>query len=204
MKAELQKKLLVKYPEFFAHTKKKIYVGEKSMKEEVRELLKQKEIIEPIQFGFECGDGWYMLLDELMGNIQWHLKNENRNLDNKFKYQWMWTLQAYLRRKHYKIKNLKDLSEWIYDKSPRKKHDPIIINVTQIKEKFGGLCFYYNGGDDSIDGMVYLAQSMSYKICEHCGTTINVGKTKGWVYTCCKSCYDKNPRAKNLEWISNK
>ena len=69
MKTELQKQLLAKYPEFFAHTRKKIYIGEKPMEKEIKELLAQKDIIEPIQFGFEWGDGWFMLLDELMGNI---------------------------------------------------------------------------------------------------------------------------------------
>ena len=65
------------------------------------------------------------------------------------------------------------------------------VNVTQIKEKFGGLCFYYNGGDDVIHGMVWLAESMSYKICETCGTTENVHQTKGWIYTICDKCENK-------------
>ncbi|MFA5153709.1 MAG: hypothetical protein WC554_14205 [Clostridia bacterium] len=203
MKTELQKQLLTKYPEFFSHTKKKIYVGEKSMKEEVGELLAQKEIVEPIQFGFEIGDGWYTLLDELMGNIKWHLENENRNLANKFKYKWMWTLQAYIRRKHYKKEKLKALAEWIYEHAPRQKFEPIIVSVTQIKEKFGELCFYYYGGDDTISGMVYLTQSLSNHICEYCGTTINVGKTRGWLSTICKNCHAKIENRKNLTWIPN-
>jgi hypothetical protein len=199
MKAELQQKLLEKYPEFF-QVDRKIYTGEKPLKEEINELLNQKEIVIPIQFGFECGDGWYMLLDTLMGNIQWHLENANRNRANEFRYKWMWALQAYLRRKHYKKKKLKALSEYIYDNAPRKKQDPITVTVTQIKEKFGGLCFYYFGGDAEISGMVHLIESMSYRTCETCGTTQGVGQTKGWIYTCCKDCYDKNERAQRLVW----
>jgi hypothetical protein len=199
MKAELQKQLLVKYPEFFT-SKKKIYTGdstEQILKDTI-ELLNQKEIVEPIQFGFECGDGWYMLLDELMDEIQNHLENENRSRANEFKFRWIWKLQAYLRRKRLTV-----LAEWLYDNAPRKKPNPLTVSVTQIKEKFGGLCFYYNGGDDDIYGMTRLAESLSYKICEHCGTTINVGKTQGWIYVCCKSCHNANPRAKNLTWIPN-
>ena len=202
MKTELQQKLLNKYPEFFQR-ELPIYTGGDSTKqvlEDTVKLLNQKEIVLPIQFGFECGDGWYMLLDELMAEIKNHILNENRNRANEFQYQWMWTLQSYIHRKYYKNKKLKALSAWIYEKAPRKKQDPITVTVTQIKEKFGGLCFYYNGGDDDIFGMTRLAESLSYKICESCGTTLNVGQTNGWIYTCCWDCLNKNERAKDLTW----
>ena len=200
MKNELQRKLLDKYPEFFSHTKKKIYDGEKPIIEEVTELINQKEIIEPIQFGIECEDGWYMLLDTLMGEIRNHLENKNRNLVNKFKYNWMWTFQAFLHRKYHKKTKLKALAEWIYKNAPRKKHDLITVNITQIKEKFSGLCVYYNGGDNEIDAIVRLAESMSYNICEFCGTTTNIGRTEGWLSTCCWDCLEKNERLKGLVW----
>ena len=199
MKTELQQKLLAKYPQFFTKDVK-IYTGEKPIHQEIGELLNQKEMVLPIQFGFECGDGWYVILDTLMDNIQWHLENENGRRKNEFKYKWMWNFQSYLHRKHYKKKKLKALSEWIYDKAPRKKLVPLTISVTQIKEKFSGLCFYYHGGDDTISGMIHLAESMSYKTCEYCGTTKNVGRTKGWLVTCCWNCVDKNERLKNLVW----
>jgi hypothetical protein len=198
MKTELQEKLLAKYPEFFT-TNRKIYTGQNTA-DVVEELLKQKEIVLPIQFGFECGDGWYVILDTLMDNIQWHLKNINDTRANEFKYQWLWNTQAYFRRKHYKNKKLLAFAEWLYEKAPRKKQEPITLSVTQIKEKFGGLCFYYSGGDKIIDGMVDYAQSLSYRTCEHCGTTNNVGRTRGWVYTCCWDCLNKNERAQKLKW----
>jgi hypothetical protein len=77
------------------------------------------------------------------------------------------------------------------------------VVATQVKEKFGGLSFYYSGGDDIIDGMVWLAESMSYDICEFCGSTIDIGQTKGWIYTICKECYDNSTedRIKNLKWM---
>lgn len=64
------------------------------------------------------------------------------------------------------------------------------VLVTQIKEKFGTLRFYYEGGDDFADGVVSLAENLSSKICETCG---NKGKTKGssWLKTTCDIC-DKN------------
>jgi hypothetical protein len=139
MNQKLQNTLLTKYPEFFEYLKG--YSGP----------------IIPIQFGFEVGDGWYWLLDNLMENIQNYCKWNN-------------------------IPN---------------------IEVTQVKEKWGGLNFYYNGGNELISGMVWLAEHMSYKICEQCGTTENVGKTKGWVSVSCKDCHKKNNRLANLVWIPN-
>ena len=60
------------------------------------------------------------------------------------------------------------------------------VTVNQIKEKFGGLRFYYSGGDDAIDGMVRMAESMSGVTCEECG---GPGKRVGggWVTTLCEA-----------------
>lgn len=38
-------------------------------------LKERKGRIMPIQFGFECHDGWYYLIDNLMGSIQKHIKS---------------------------------------------------------------------------------------------------------------------------------
>ena len=58
------------------------------------------------------------------------------------------------------------------------------VVVEQIKEKFGGLRFYYQGGDDIIDGMVRMAESWADYSCEECGKP---GKSRrgGWVKTLC-------------------
>jgi uncharacterized protein YlbG (UPF0298 family) len=139
-----------------------------------------------------------MLLDELMSEIQNHIENENRNRKNKL-YPIFWWLQYKLRR----YKKLRRLGDWIYYNAPKKKFVPLTISVTQIKEKFGGLCFYYTGGDDYIFGLTMFAGSLSYKICEYCGTTINVGITQGWLSTICKECHKKVKNRKDLIWIKN-
>jgi outer membrane protein assembly factor BamA len=56
--------------------------------------------------------------------------------------------------------------------------------VIQVKEKYGTLRFYYDGGDEKIDGMVRMAEAMSAVTCEVCG---NAGKFRGrgWYYTSC-------------------
>jgi len=79
------------------------------------------------------------------------------------------------------------------------------VVATQVKEKYGSLCFYYSGGDSEIDGMVRFAETMSSNICERCGTTEDVGSTTGWIYVICKDCYEKStPETSNLIWTPNK
>lgn len=58
------------------------------------------------------------------------------------------------------------------------------VVVTQIKEKFGGLRFYYDGGDDYIRGLVSMAELWAERTCEQCGApgTVRYG---GWMKTLC-------------------
>jgi hypothetical protein len=67
----------------------------------------------------------------------------------------------------------------------RPKMPPVV--VTQVKEKYGGLRFSISGGDEYCDGLVDMAEHMSYKICEACG---NPGKPNkgGWISVRCESC----------------
>ncbi len=60
------------------------------------------------------------------------------------------------------------------------------VVATQVKEKFGTLRFYYNGGDDVIDGMVRMAESMSAVTCEECGAPGTTGG-QGWITTRCET-----------------
>jgi len=58
------------------------------------------------------------------------------------------------------------------------------VVVAQIKEKFGGLRFYYDGGDDEVSGMVRMAEAWADHSCEECGKP---GKRRdgGWIKTLC-------------------
>lgn len=72
------------------------------------------------------------------------------------------------------------------------KHKEIVqVEAVQVKEKFGSLRFYYNGGNEYISGMVSLAEHMSYNICEKCGSMKNVKRTKGWIKALCEDCFPK-------------
>jgi len=60
------------------------------------------------------------------------------------------------------------------------------VVATQVKEKFGTLRFYYNGGDDVIDGMVRMAESWSAVACEECGAP-GTQNSQGWIKTLCET-----------------
>lgn len=64
------------------------------------------------------------------------------------------------------------------------------FQFTQIKEKFGGLRVYSNGGDDYTRGLIGMAECWSYKSCEICG---NKGQTTkhGWLKTICEKCNNR-------------
>ena len=59
-----------------------------------------------------------------------------------------------------------------------------ILTQTQIKEKFGGLRFYYDGGDEYISGLVSMAESWAACSCETCGTP-GERREGGWIRTLC-------------------
>jgi hypothetical protein len=65
------------------------------------------------------------------------------------------------------------------------KH-PVVeqVVVEQIKEKFGGLRFYYQGGDDYIRGLVTMAEHWADSSCEECGAP-GTRRSGGWVRTLC-------------------
>jgi hypothetical protein len=81
----------------------------------------------------------------------------------------------------------------------RKKYNPdnttlieyFPVKFDQIKEKYGGLRVYFSGGDDYVEGLVSMAESFSYQICEVCGNKGEPNKG-GWISTLCKECRSKS------------
>ena len=72
---------------------------------------------------------------------------------------------------------------------PEEEH--LVCEAVQVKEKFGGLCFYTYGGDEYIDGLVSMAESMSYHICTECSKpSERQDNNRGWIYTLCENCKD--------------
>lgn len=58
------------------------------------------------------------------------------------------------------------------------------VVVHQIKEKFGGLRFYYHGGDEQVSGMVRMAEVWAENACETCGSPATL-RSDGWLRTLC-------------------
>ena len=83
-----------------------------------------------------------------------------------------------------------------------KKSKEMLVEAVQVKEKFGGLRFYYHGGDEFISGLVSMAEAMSYKTCEECGSP---GKpnNNGWVSTLCDPCRSKHIQIKKKKWAES-
>lgn len=66
------------------------------------------------------------------------------------------------------------------------KNDPAVEfpKVAQIKEKFGGLRFYVDGGDEATHGMIRMAESWADRTCEVCGAPGH-SRQGGWIKTLC-------------------
>ena len=107
--------------------------------------------------GFCIGQGWYQIVESLCANIQSHIDWKNGSRERL----------------------LKDNP---YDHEIPDEVTQVV--AVQIKEKFGGLRFYYKGGDDEISGMVRMAESWAQNTCEKCGKpgTLRHG---GWIQTLC-------------------
>jgi hypothetical protein len=56
--------------------------------------------------------------------------------------------------------------------------------AAQVKEKFGGLRFYVDGGDRVTDGMIALVETLSTSVCEDCGHP-GTRRSGGWIRTLC-------------------
>jgi len=177
MKQELDKLLCEKYPKMMVNRNK-------NMQETC------------MCWGFECGDGWFNILDQLMGSIQHHIdwKEKQRKWATDYNemaaqakagnFDLFEEAMKALPNDEYKENRLADIVAGDFREVPQ----PIPqVTLDQVKEKFGTLRFYYSGGDDYISGMVSLAESMTGVTCESCG---NVGERRGggWVHTYCTPC----------------
>lgn len=140
--------------------------------------------------GISINEGWYHIIESLCRNVKSHVKWK-RNVRARELLQ----NRAYKRGHAAVLKFLcKDKEPTMWDETraeeimengliePRKsvRH----IEVHQIKEKFGGLRFYYEGGDEYVRGLVDMAESWASHTCETCG---NLGKQRsgGWIRTLC-------------------
>lgn len=67
--------------------------------------------------------------------------------------------------------------------------------ITQIKEKYGGLCWYDNGAPEQVSEVIMKYEYLSEHVCINCGK-VNVPIYGGWVSPYCDDCAKeiyKNP-----------
>jgi len=90
--------------------------------------------------------------------------------------------------------------QWNTDQNNKNGEYPQVV-ASQVKEKFGGLCFYVKSATPEQYAQIHFAESMSRHICESCGTTKNLGQTSGWIKVLCEDCSkdQKHPWKKNEE-----
>jgi hypothetical protein len=117
--------------------------------------------------GFAINKGWWPLLESLCETIQSHIDWKTTTRENLLK--------------------ANPYNHTIPDKVEQ-------VVVLQVKEKFGSLRFYYQGGDDYVQGAVTLAENLTNHLCEECG---GIGKRRsgGWIRTLC----DKHEQQRNNE-----
>jgi len=144
-------------------------------------------------WGFECGDGWFQILNQLMGNIQHHIDWKERQREVAIKFNRM-SEQLKAGNSTLFDEEFKDMINLEYkeqrrqelvDREPQIVPEPIPqVTLDQVKEKFGTLRFYYTGGDEYISGLVSMAESMSGVTCETCGKP-GTQTGGGWIKTVC-------------------
>lgn len=82
-------------------------------------------------------------------------------------------------------------ADWLIDNKRRIEpdifEDDLQPIVGQIKEKMGTLRFYADNCDDEMSGMIQMAESISYHICEQCGNKATT-QTSGWIRRLCVPC----------------
>jgi hypothetical protein len=76
--------------------------------------------------------------------------------------------------------------------------------VTQVKEKFGGLRFYINEGSKEIHDRISQAEALSYETCEETGRPGKLRRDLGWWVTLCDEEYEKRLAEKIRKTLENK
>ena len=110
----------------------------------------------PMCFGIETGEGWY----EIVSSLCWMIKQH----EDSIIWQTKWTQQT----------------------DPEYKSNYFPVKFDQIKEKYGGLRVYFSGGDQYVEGLVSMAEAMSYHICDVCGNKGEANKG-GWISVRCEA-----------------
>lgn len=185
MRLELDHALCAKYPKIFKNPK--IDIG----------IDVDTDI--GLGWGLDVGDGWYHVINNGCSLIQHHIDYQRQQRARALRYN-----RAIRRAKNGDTASLRKiyadtngtLSSWrqgeydnaliSLDERPVPVACPQVI-ATQVKEKFGSLRFYYQGGDEYVSGVTNLMSAMSDTTCDNCGA-IGAKGGKGWLSVKCAPC----------------
>jgi hypothetical protein len=145
-------------------------------------------------WGFECGDGWYNLIDTLCVL----LTSDYRSAQSRYN-----SIKDKVDQPQWEGSKKIVTQEMIDDAKAKLDEETAKVPVaSQVKEKFGGLRFYVNGATDKHWNYINFAESMSYTICEECGAP---GKTytDGWHMTLCDIHAAMNGKEEEYEYEEN-
>lgn len=153
------------------------------------------------RWGFECDDGWYDIIDSMCACIQQHVDHTrkararalifNRAVSYAMKGD-MSRITSYFLG----TKSISNASRYTIEQLDKITRDPLSamkkvpdacpqVVARQVKEKFGDLRFYYDGGDEYVSGIVTMACTFSSTTCERCGKPGE--KTRGgWIRVLCE------------------
>ena len=111
------------------------------------------------QIYLECGEGWKEVIENMCEQILTH--------------------EAFLKDSGV---NVVDFEDEVTDED-----DYCSVRIVQVKQKFGGLRVYYDGGNNIIRNIVNEAEEKALTVCEYCGSKDNVKlrKRNSWLYTGC-------------------
>ena len=127
-------------------------------------------------WGFDCGDGWYNILDTLCGL----LTSDYRQAKSRYE-----SIKDKVNQPRFS-NSLTIITQAKIDeaKAELDKETSNVPIATQVKEKFGGLRFYVDKASDNHYNYINFAEAISYCTCETCGAP---GKpyTDGWHTTLC-------------------
>lgn len=160
-------------------------------------------------WGFEHGSGWFNIIDLLCGQIQGHIDWRRKERANALRFNRV-LKQALAGNKDNLIKyfsymgkvtdfTIKSVDEAITKAKYRDVPEKIRqVVASQVKEKFGTLRFYYDGGDEYIHGLAAMAEAMSARTCESCGNPAR-SSNNGWIITMCQPCLDSREERRQQE-----
>lgn len=165
MREELEIKLVEKYPEIFRDYNGNIMQS-------------------AMPWGFSTGDGWYDIIDALCAGIMSPVRRARQNLNH---------INKMLAKTDEEKAKWDDWLRSQYNEDTRaeaerklQEEEESIPVAVQVKEKFGGLRFYIDKGNDTVYALLSMAEHLSVKTCEKCGKMGSKTWYLGWHRTLCR------------------